>query len=224
MGTPEYKIIRTFLSRRPGRFSAAMALGTVLACAAVSHIYWLDQEWSARLAATPNSVFGDGQFWRLISTTFVHGDLEHLLSNSYMLAILVFFVFGHFGGWIFPVSSLLGATVVNALSLSTYPTDVRLVGASGLVYFLAGFWLTMFIAIERQRDFWRRCLRAIGVGLMILFPSTFEPHVSYRTHAIGFLVGVAFALIYFNLNRMKIRDAEVLVALEDADAPNPPTQ
>jgi hypothetical protein len=47
------------------------------------------------------------------------------------------------------------------------------------------------------------------VGLILLMPSAFEESVSYRTHAIGFVVGIAAAVAYFGLKREEIRAAEV---------------
>jgi membrane associated rhomboid family serine protease len=46
------------------------------------------------------------------------------------------------------------------------------------------------------------------MALMVFFPTTFETTTSYRTHFIGFVVGIAMALIYFYLQRKKIRDHE----------------
>src|SRR5690606_23294102 len=144
----------------------------------------------------------------LFTAIFTHGDAQHLLSNSYMLGILVYFVFGHFGIAAFPVVPLAGAAAVNALSLLTYRPGVLLVGASGLVYLLAGFWLTLFVAIERQRSFSMRLVRALGVGLMILFPTSFEAKTSYRTHGIGVAVGILLGGLYFYLNKSEIRKHE----------------
>lgn len=192
-----------------------MALNTLLLCGVVSYLTWQEGASRDQWTATGAEVFQQREIWRLFTTTFAHGDLEHLLSNSYMLGILVYFVHGHFGVRVFPVASLLAAALINALALITYSPQIRLVGASGLVYFLAGFWLTMFIAIERQRRFPARLLRAVGVGLVILFPTTFEPRTSYRTHLIGVIIGILFAWVYFVLNQKEIQSAEVHELVEE---------
>lgn len=180
-----------------------------------SELYWAESGWLPLLPASRVAVFGQGEWSRLFSAVLIHADMLHLLSNSYMLGILTFFVHGHFGTWVFPFYAVLGAALVNLLAVATYRPETLLLGASGLVYLLAGFWLTLFVAIERQRSFGSRLLRALGVGLGILFPTTFEPKTSYRTHAIGVLVGVAMALIYFWLNKRKIRSRESTIEIED---------
>jgi homocysteine S-methyltransferase len=204
----ERKIIRTFLSRRPDPLSLLVSLSTILLCFAVSKVYWSESAYAALLPGSHRAVFESGEIWRLFTAIFTHGDAQHLLSNSYMLGILVYFVFGHFGIAAFPVVALAGAAAVNALSLLTYRPDVLLVGASGLVYLLAGFWLTLFVAIERQRSFSMRLVRALGVGLMILFPTSFEAKTSYRTHGIGVAVGILLGGLYFYLNKSEIRKHE----------------
>lgn len=113
-----------------------------------------------------------------------------------MLGILGYFVGGYFGFIVFPFITTILAAAVNAISLLTYEPNVVLLGASGLVYLLAGLWFTMFVLVESHRPISARLIRAIGVALVILFPTTFEPEVSYRTHAIGFVVGILFAVPY----------------------------
>jgi rhomboid protease GluP len=213
---PDIKIVRTFLSARPGRTSRLAALSLALVCTAASAFYWDDIPFAGAFAASRTAVFDGGQWWRLFTATFAHSDFGHLLSNSYMLVILAYFVHGHFGGGALAVAALPGAALVNLLAIASYHRDIRLVGASGLVYLLAGFWLAMYVAIERQRGVVRRLLRAAGVGLMILFPTTFEPHVSYRSHAIGFALGILFAAVYFGVYHARIRAAEeVMIVAED---------
>ena len=53
-------------------------------------------------------------------------------------------------------------------------------------------------------------MRAVGIVLVVLLPSTLQENVSYRTHAIGFGLGVVSAFVYFRRNRESIRAAEVV--------------
>ncbi|HEY7161555.1 MAG TPA: rhomboid family intramembrane serine protease, partial [Acidobacteriota bacterium] len=92
-----------------------------------------------------------------------------------------------------------------------------LVGASGVVYCMAGFWLTLFVLIERRYSIANRLMRSIGFFLIVFVPSTFEPTVSYRAHAIGFVLGILSAIMYFVINRKIIREAETF-ELEETDA------
>lgn len=184
------------LAKRPDANGLIYSLIVVFICALISQLYWTDHPLAKFLTATPKQVFEEFEFWRVFTTMFTHSDAKHLLSNIYMVGILGYLVGGYFGFIIFPFISIILGAVVNVISLFTYEPNVVLVGASGLVYVLAGFWFTMFVLIDSPRPLWIRFMRATGVSLVILFPTTFEPEVSYRTHAIGFIIGILFALPY----------------------------
>ena len=186
--------------------TTAVALFTVV----MTLFYWSGPERLAELLpAVRAAVFNQGQLWRIFTATFVHADIEHLLSNIYMLWIFGYFVFGYFGFAVFPLISFFIAAAVNALAILTYPPDTRLLGASGLVYILGGFWLTLYPLIQRQYSVGSRLLRVIGISLVIFLPSTFVPTTSYRAHVIGFAMGVMMGLWYFRKNKLLIRAREI---------------
>ena len=199
----------TALSRRPHPHSALAVITLLLVCGLSSRWHWSSLPGAELLSASKEAVFANAQVWRLFTTTFVHGDLQHLLSNSYMLSILSFLVFGYYGARVLFVDSIIGAAVTNALSLWTYEPQTRLVAASGLVYYLAGFWLTVYLFVDRRRPFSKRVLRALGVGLIILFPTSFDPQTSYRTHALGAALGALVGCVYFAFNHASLRAQEV---------------
>ena len=55
------------------------------------------------------------------------------------------------------------------------------------------------------------------MGFFIFFPTKFSPEVSYRTHAIGFGVGIVGAFLIYFFMKDKIKSKEVWVPLEDDD-------
>lgn len=118
----------------------------------------------------------------------------------------------------FPFYALIAASITNFLSLLTYEPQTRLIGASGLVYLLAGFWLVMYFIIERNKNLIKRIIRVLGVGMVILFPSTFDHQVSYRTHLIGLIIGILYAIIYYFLNRKDLHKFDVYVE-EEIESP-----
>ncbi len=183
---------------------------TVMIITLMTLLYWNAPIKLADLMPAVNfEVYKNMQLWRVFTSVFIHADLAHLLSNVYMLWIFSFFVFGYFGFSIFPMMSFFLAGVVNAVAILTYAPHIELLGASGLVYILGGFWLTLYFFIQRQYTIMNRLIRVIGIAMMIFLPSTFAPTTSYRTHAIGFLVGMLMAAAYFIKNKKEIRSYEV---------------
>ena len=104
--------------------------------------------------------------------------------------------------------------LVNYLALLTYPSTQGLVGASGLVYWMMGFWLTMYLLVNRNLSLGQRINRVVVVALVVLLPTTFQENVSYRTHAIGLGLGVVSAFIYFQFYRESIRAKEIVTVEE----------
>lgn len=203
--TVEKRLVGTLITEKPHSMSFLVCASILLIMAFLSQIYW--QNWwslAEFLPARKDFIFGEGQWWRALSAVFIHADIGHFFSNAYMLGVFSYFVFGHFGFGLYPLSSFVIAALVNVIAISTYPPEVRLLGASGLVYVLGGLWLTLYFLIQRQFSIVNRTFRVIGVSLMVFFPTTFVPTTSYRTHAIGFACGVVMGIIYYNLNRFEI--------------------
>ena len=207
---PEERLVGTLLTRAPNPMSFPV---NVLVCGLISfitYLYWIDfLKLSEFLPAINFNIFSQLEIWRAFTAILIHQDIAHLLSNLYMLGIFGFFVYGYFGGRLYLLWSFLGAGLVNFIAVYTYPPHVRLLGASGWVYLLGGFWLVMYLLIQRQFSVPRRLMRVMGMALMVFFPTSFEPTTSYRTHFIGFMVGAGLAAVFFLWHRNRIQALEI---------------
>lgn len=199
----------THLSRKPAPKSASVALGSVLLLFVASMFYWSDAFGAASLLpASRESVFFHGEYWRLVTSLLVHADWAHFLSNAVVLGVLAFLIYGYYGPLAYPALMFVLGALVTAISLRTYPAETWLLGASGVVYLMAGFWLTLYLLVERRVPLKKRFVRAVGFGLIVLVPTAVEPAISYRTHMIGFVVGFGFALVYFSKRKDALRASE----------------
>lgn len=207
------KVIKeTHLTRKPASRSHWVALASVAVLFVASVVYWSDVFGLASyLPASRESVYLRGEYWRLATSMLVHADVQHFLSNGVVLGVLAFLLYGYYGVRVYPGWTIVFGTIVTGLSLRTYPAQTSLVGASGVVYLMAGFWLTLYLLLERRVSIGKRLVRAIGFGFIVLVPTAFEPTVSYRTHLIGLLVGVGFAIAYFWKYKDELRAAERVV-------------
>ena len=205
------RVTQTMLSRRPREYSAQVAIISLLLMLGTTLLAWREgPALSDRLAAIPEKVLGEGEYWRLWTGMAVHADISHFAYNALFLAFFSYILYGYFGPWVYPVWSLLLGGVTNYLALLTYSPGTRLVGSSGLVYLMAGFWLVMYVLVERRHPVKRRLLHAVGVALIVFLPSSLQENVSYRTHAIGFGLGTILAVACFQLKKKEILSAEVL--------------
>ncbi len=216
MENVEIRIKSTLLSQKPREESLLIALLSVTVLLFVSLLCWRDPSLFNLLAANRHQVVGEQEYWRLLTTTAIHADLTHFLSNAILFALFTFLLYGYFGFWVFPVAVVALGSLTNYLSLLTYSENVQLIGASGLVYLMAGFWLTTYVLVERTHQLKRRVLVAMGIALIVLVPSNLSPTVSYRTHAIGCGIGIVVALGYFQARKEQIRSLETF-QIEEVD-------
>ncbi len=204
-----YVVTETHLSRKPARGSFAVAAASASLLLLGSLVYWTDASGLARfLPASREAVFGKSEYWRPFTSIVAHADFQHFAMNAIVFGLLAFLLYGYYGALVFPVLSLANGALTTALSLTTYEPDMHLVGASGVVYWMAGFWLSLYLLVERRVTLGKRMVRALGFALVVLIPATLEAQVSYRTHAIGFGLGVAVGLAYFAARKPALRAAE----------------
>jgi rhomboid protease GluP len=216
----EKKFKRNYLTKRKFSYGKLAAFSIIGICLVFSNIYW-DQSnvLSGHLSASQSLVLEKGEYWRLFTTSFIHGDLKHLLSNSLMLFILTYFVTSFFGVLASIGLSFSMGMLINLITISQYGQDTTLVGASGVVYFLWGFWLILYVCIEKQMSLIRRLVRVMGIFFILLIPTTYSPTTSYMAHYVGLVLGIGCGLVYYLINHPKIKSFEVW----DFKIINPPT-
>jgi rhomboid protease GluP len=204
------KLIRTLLSMKPRNSSPMTSL---LGLFALSVIFVLYQEnlfgFSEHFTANAIQVFNHHEYWRLFTAPLLHADLEHLTSNALFFAGLAYLLNGYFGFWIFPLVAFLVGGLINLIVLQVYPPEVFVLGASGIVYFMAAFWLTLYFGIERGISKIRRFMNTAAFVAVLLIPEALQERVSYLSHAVGFGLGIMIGILYFFANRKRIRSYEV---------------
>jgi len=205
----ERKLIKTYLSRRPSKESlitGVLGLFTLLLFFSFNR---------NTFSANGFLVFEKNEYWRAFTTTLLHADLTHLSHNAFFFTGLAALLHSYFGFWVFPVLSLLVGGVINLITLSFYPPQIHLVGISGVIYFMASFWLTLYLLIEKRQKLSVRIIHAVAISLIFFFPETIQPQVSYLAHAMGFVLGIPVGMIYYFLNQKKIRSEDQWMEIED---------
>ncbi len=163
---------------------------------AVSSAAWNRPEWFAKLAPTRDLVFGQHEYWRLLTGILLHADVGHLLSNAPLLLIFGWFLRSYFGSPAFPIMAVILGIGAHAATLWQYAPQTQLVGASGLVYAMVAMWLGLYIRFSTNEKVLSRIFRAGGFTLALMLPTTFEARTSYLAHAIGFGLGLLGAIMY----------------------------
>jgi membrane associated rhomboid family serine protease len=144
----------------------------------------------ARLALQPASIAVLDQYYRLVTSAFMHYGLVHILFNMWALYVLGPPLEQHLGRLRFAVLyslSLLGGSVVVYLFS---PLNAATAGASGAIFGLFGATL---VAAKRLNLDVRWLVGLIVVNLVITF--TF-PGISWQGHVGGLITGALVAAVY----------------------------
>jgi rhomboid protease GluP len=139
----------------------------------------------------------NGEWWRLLTSAFLHVRLAHLISNTVLLCILGWMaepLLGHANLLMLWVTSSVGSSIAQLLFTQPQSTSF---GASGVVYGLVGallyFYLTKQDIHTLRSQHIRMLLLALFVGVNFLgewyaFRRPIPGHVG------GLFAGVLFAV------------------------------
>lgn len=205
-------IIReTWLTRKPTQRGLLIAFMTSLFLVLIYYLVEINFANSATyMSAEHDLIFEKHQLWRIWTSLFVHADSKHLLSNLFLLFIFGTFLAEYFGLFAFPLLAFSVGGLTNLIVVWGMPSGVSLIGASGVVFWMGSFWLLLYFLVDIRRSFLQRLLRSIGVGLVLFMPAeAFDPSISYKSHFIGFVLGLICAVIYYISKRPQFEAAIV---------------
>src|SRR5436190_10475833 len=140
-----------------------------------------------------------GEYWRLLTSLFLHYGPLHLLFNLYALFIIGSGLERSIGSIRFAICYLisglgsgLGVLLLRVLGLNQ---AVQLVGASGCVMGLVGVWAGLLL---RHRDGPNAVRRLKNILLIVVVQTAFDlstPQVSMAAHLSGLVTGLILGLI-----------------------------
>ncbi|OIS30104.1 rhomboid family intramembrane serine protease, partial [Staphylococcus cohnii] len=143
-----------------------------------------------------------GEWYRLISSIFLHYNFEHILMNMLSLFIFGKIVEAIVGHWRFLIIYFVSGLFGNFASLS-FNTDTVSVGASGAIFGLIG---AIFAFMYIGKQFNQKLIGQLLIVLVILIgASLLMQNVNIVAHVGGFIGGLLITLIgyYFKINQNK---------------------
>lgn len=162
-----------------------------------------------------NQLIMTGQWWRLITPAFLHGNLMHLAVNCYSLYNLAPLA-ESLGGGKRLVAIYMAAGIAGNIA-SFYGSTTPSLGASGAVFGIGGalamyFWMNKDVFGRKRAEF---AIRQLSTTLMInLLYGFANPRIDNWGHIGGLLGGAATALLLgpkFRLTMMEGRSGQYLV-------------
>lgn len=143
------------------------------------------------------SVLVEHEYWRLITSTFLHGSLLHLVFNMWALWVLGGYMEAALGRLRFLALYFGSGLAGSVLVLIAAPVGSLVVGASGAIYGLFGA-LAVHAYLNRGRDVHSRAILGnvvflLAINLAFTFLSTM---ISWQAHIGGLLAGAALTYTF----------------------------
>lgn len=176
-----------------------VALNVVIfICAATSTGRLADNQTLIAWGASVGPRTTNGEWWRLIASTFVHASLLHLLVNMAALAQIGVILERLVGRMLFAAVYVAAGIFATLAALAAYPLDLS-GGASASICGLLGLLVATSMWLHRHRSEVRLPLivlqRLAPVIAVFIVWNLFTGNMPFRAEASGFIVGMIAGLV-----------------------------
>jgi rhomboid protease GluP len=155
-------------------------------CGDRENLYYV-LEWGAGFP----QAYEAGEYWRLFTQMFLHGDLEHLINNMLLLYLLgdtLERVVGHVKYFVLYVVAGIGASIVSwQMQIMNHTTYVTL-GASGAVFGVLGA-LLCILAVNKGRVEGLQFKKLLLMAGLSLYAGFSSGGVDNAAHVGGLIIG-----------------------------------
>jgi rhomboid protease GluP len=138
----------------------------------------------------------DGQWWRLLTNTFMHGGLMHVFANMYGLLFVGIFLEPLLGKTKYLLIYLTTGILASVASIWWYEATVS-VGASGAIFGLYGFFLATLLLKVFPPDFGKAFLTStlvfVGFNLLMGFTGGIDNAAHIGGLVSGFIIGLVMS-------------------------------
>ena len=137
-----------------------------------------------------------GQWWRLITNTFVHIGILHLLFNMYAFMFIGMLLEPLLGKLKFALAYLFTGILASLCSLWWHDITIS-AGASGAIFGMYGVFLAMLTTnfIEKNRR--KALLTSIGIFVVYNLAYGTKGNIDNAAHIGGLLSGIGIGYLYY---------------------------
>jgi membrane associated rhomboid family serine protease len=146
-------------------------------------------------AMLPSAIVFQHQYWRLITATFLHASLLHILFNMYALYLFGYLVESAFGKAKFIAIYFVSGFLASVASFLFINVNAPGVGASGAIFGLLGAWVAYNYRRRGTRlasMYLQNALFLIVLNLILGFSI---PNIDNSAHIGGLIAGMACGAI-----------------------------
>ncbi len=152
------------------------------------------QSLMANGAFSYDRIVNHNEYYRIITSMFLHGSIMHLLSN-----MLTLYIFGRGLETTTSHVNFLGVYFLSGLvaniTMLLFPSNAVMVGASGCIFGLIGATLVL-TSIFKRSIFGLNFSSILTIALVNFAASLSVPEISFQVHLIGFITGCILGYVY----------------------------
>ncbi|KQT21525.1 hypothetical protein ASG22_15325 [Chryseobacterium sp. Leaf405] len=139
----------------------------------------------------------DGQWWRLLTCTFLHGGIMHLFTNMYGLLFVGIFLEPLLGRKYFLLIYLLNGILASLVSLFWHDETVS-IGASGAIFGMYGLFISFMVfkifTPEFSKAFLLSIIVFIGINLLMGLTGGIDNAAHIGGLLSGFIIGTLMVI------------------------------
>ena len=158
---------------------------------------------NARIHALWGSNFSpltlSGDWWRLITSVFIHFGIFHLLLNMYALYMAGVYLEPMLGKAKFLVAYFATGIIANLVSLWWHDNSVNGAGASGAIFGMYGVFIALLLTNLIPKQIRTALLQSIGVFIVLNVLYGMRGSVDNSAHIGGLLSGVVIGFLFYPL-------------------------
>ena len=145
------------------------------------------------------------EYYRFITSVFLHADTDHLLSNMLVLFFLGNSLesnLGHLKYVILYFLSAIGGNILSSIYEINFGSMIMSVGASGAIF---GVMAAVFVLIIVRGGRWNSISfsRMLLMIIYSLYSGFVSENVNNAGHIGGFVVGLAIMALYYIIERLQ---------------------
>lgn len=156
-------------------------------------VFWVERSYHLNFTVygiRPDKISG---LWGIISGPFIHGDINHLWSNTLPMLVLGITLSYFYRLGALPL--LVAGTIVTGLLTWFLGRPAYHIGASGVIYFLTFFLFFKGLIARHYRLLAVSFLVAFFYGSLIWYVLPIKPGISWEGHMSGAIVGIVLAVV-----------------------------
>ena len=161
-------------------------------------MFWLaEMRTNVKAAGIMDSAaVGNGEWWRLFTAVWLHGDLGHLASNGAFGCLLLGLAMGRYGTGVGLFAAYLAGVGGNVASWLIHGEGHRSLGASGMVMGALGLVAVQSLGLLKKAPHaWRIAVGGVAAGIMLFVLLGLSPGTDVAAHLGGFVTGLALGAL-----------------------------